>query len=152
MPEKNCANCAYYNPTQSTSVLRQAKTEAEDFCSKYTTEPIVCATCQSYIIGSSFVEKIPNGWIEICANCAKALSTCAGCKHGAYCAFEQDPSPLPKIVTQTLKQGNAIMQTQVPNPERIRLLCEKCSCFSIEDKACNRVFSQCGNHISILSP
>ena len=151
MPEKNCANCAYYNPTQSACVLRQAKTEAEDFCSKYTIEPMVCATCRSYIIGSSFVEKTSNGWIEICANCAKALSTCAGCKHQT-CEFRENPDPMPQTVVQQIRQGNAIMQTTVENPERIKKFCHECVCWNSEESFCNRTFNCCGRHDCILNP
>lgn len=149
---KNCASCAYFDSNQFACVLTRTATSADSSCSRHATNPTVCATCGSYIIDKSIFTQSPKGWLEICTKCAKALGTCAGCKLGGYCAFEQDPSPLPKVVSQTIRQGNAVMQTQVRNPERIRLLCEKCPCFNIEDKECDRMFNTCPNHRCILDP
>lgn len=65
----------------------------------------------------------------ICFDCYSKLSTCFGCKHGQYCAFEQDPSPIPKITVQTIRQGNMVGQIQIKNPERIKICCTGCPCY-----------------------
>ena len=77
----------------------------------------------------------------ICPNCYVRLSTCYGCQHGQYCAFEQDPTPIPKVVIQTIRKGNMITQMQVKNPERIKICCSGCVCY-IND-SCERENSYC---------
>lgn len=150
--DRNCASCAYYNKNTQQCVILRIPADSDNFCHLHSTNPIVCATCGNYIIGPSFYEYSTRGYVEVCQRCAKALGTCAGCKHGAHCAFEEDPSPLPKIVTQTIRQGNAVMQTQVRNPERVRLLCEKCACWDIENMECDREYNSCINQKCILEP
>ncbi len=149
---KICGKCAYHDPRAGICVLRKCQVTDSDYCSSYTNTPTVCATCQTYILGRAFLHETRNGYIEVCERCTRALPTCAGCINGAHCAFEEDPNPMPKVVMQTIRQGNAVMQTQVRNPERVKLFCEKCSCWDSEDKACNREFGCCGRHISILNP
>ena len=149
---KNCAGCGYHDPRAGICVLYKREVIDEDYCSSYSSSPTVCATCQSYIAGRAFLYETPKGYIEVCGRCTRALPTCAGCKNGIYCAFEEDPNPMPKVVMQTIRQGNAVMQTQVRNPERVRLLCENCPCWNTEDKVCNREFNHCGRHDSILNP
>ena len=152
MENKQCANCAYHNKNVHGCVRTQTHVQDTDSCSYYTNSPTICAACGKYIIGSSFLEQVKEGqYVELCAQCAKAISTCAGCTNGIRCAFEEDPSPLPKIVPHTVRQGNSIIQTQIQNPERVRLLCEKCPCWDTEDKACNRECHNCSNYHSVLS-
>lgn len=82
-----------------------------------------------------------------CPNCAQAFNTCNLCTHSLSCRFETDPSPLPKQVQQTIRQGNMIMQAIIPNPERIKLCCPGCSCYSEDPFACWRhVAGTCGNY------
>ena len=80
----------------------------------------------------------------LCERCYVALGTCAGCANGSTCLFETDPSPLPKVVTQTIRQGNMVGQIQVKNPERIKVCCEGCHCFI--DNECYRTYQYCKNH------
>jgi hypothetical protein len=42
------------------------------------------------------------------------------------------------VIMQTLRQGNAIMQTQVINPERVKITCYNCSCWNKEEEYCMR--------------
>ena len=152
MENKQCATCAYHNKNVQGCVRTQTLVQETDSCSYHTKEPAVCGVCGKYIIGASFLESTGNNrYLELCAQCVKAINTCAGCKNSTRCAFEEDPSPLPKIVTQSFRQGNTVVQTQVRNPERVRLLCENCPCWDINDKACNREFNNCGGYHSILS-
>lgn len=80
----------------------------------------------------------------LCASCFAALSTCAKCKNNTTCAFQSYSGPEPKIINQTIRQGNMIMQTQVPNPAIIEKTCGKCLC-SYEDLGCMRQQGYCGN-------
>jgi hypothetical protein len=111
---------------------------------------VVCAICQNYIVGHSFLEKTKDQYIEICGKCARALSTCAGCKY-ANCEFQENPDPLPKTIMKQFRQGNAVVQTTVMNPERVKKFCEPCPCFNKEDYACDKEFNCCDRHISILN-
>jgi hypothetical protein len=87
----------------------------------------------------------PDGdnWHILCPNCASQLNTCAFCKKVNGCAFETDPSPLPKRVQKQFRQGNMITVTEVINPERVRQTCEKgCDCFDAKF-GCMRQFYYC---------
>lgn len=65
----------------------------------------------------------------MCGNCFSMAGTCGLCENGTLCDFETNPSPLPKQVQKVIRQGNAIIQTVVKNPERIRETCLKnCPC------------------------
>ena len=152
MTDKNCATCAYYNPNQKGCILLKVPREEDDYCSSHSTNPGVCATCRRYILTTGFLTKGQEGeWIEICAQCAKVLSTCAGCKNQT-CEFRENPDPMPQTVIQQIRQGNAIMQTTVENPERVKKFCHGCHCWNSEENFCNRTFNCCGRHDSVLNP
>ena len=104
-------------------------------------------TCE--ICGNQIVNYIYDSGKIICGNCYEKLNTCLGCRHGQHCQFEENPSPIPKVVMQTIRQGNSIMQMQVKNPERIKICCEGCACF--EKEGCKRLFSICGEYNFIYS-
>lgn len=71
--------------------------------------------------------------------------TCAICANSLTCAFETDPSPLPKAIIQETRQGNMTMQMQVRNPERIKITCAQgCKCYSA-DGFCERESNTCIN-------
>ena len=85
----------------------------------------------------------------ICDHCMAASGTCAFCVQSTQCEFESNPSPLPKQVQKTIRQGNMVIQTVVQNPERIDITCRKlCKCFS-EDLGCLKQFGCCGNQEDI---
>ena len=79
----------------------------------------------------------------VCLNCSQILGTCYLCKH-KECKFETDENcKLPKIVTQTIRQGNMIQQFQIKNPERIKETCEKdCLCY-INNKCIREFCKKC---------
>ena len=82
----------------------------------------------------------------ICLNCAKQRHSCNFCTHGVGCSFEEDPSPLPKLIVKTMQKDNMTMQAKISNPERIEITCKKdCFCFEPEF-GCLRQFNTCGNH------
>lgn len=152
MTDKNCATCGYYHPTKKACVLLKVPREEDDYCSSHNTNPTVCATCGRYILTTGFLTKGPEGeWVEVCAQCAKVLSTCLACKH-KVCEFRDNPDPMPQTVVQQIRQGNAIIQATVENPERVKKFCHECSCWDSEEGGCNRIFNCCGRHNSILNP
>ena len=76
----------------------------------------------------------------MCPACANAAGTCATCLYGVdvYCYFETDPSPTPKTVTKTIRNGNMQFIAQVKNPDRVRETCQKCQCSFGTDFECQR--------------
>ena len=99
----------------------------------------ICENC-----GNKTLEVIIDSGHIHCPNCHVTLSTCAGCIHGQHCQFEENPSPIPKVIMKTVRQGNAIMQTQVKNPERIAICCEGCHCY--QENECMRQFQICSTY------
>jgi hypothetical protein len=53
---------------------------------------------------------------------------------------------MPKQVMQTIRQGNIVMQTVVPNPERIKAFCTNCGCYNADPPMCLRQFGTCGQY------
>ena len=93
----------------------------------------------------------PDGdnWHILCPNCASQLNTCAFCKKVNGCAFETDPSPLPKMVQKQIRQGPITSVVTVKNPELVRNTCQKgCPCYDPEND-CMRQFHYCKeiNHV-----
>ena len=82
----------------------------------------------------------------MCPNCAQYIGTCSLCPNGVKCEFETNPSPLPKQVQQTIRQGNMVAQTIVRNPERVKAFCTDCQCYNIDLSACSRQFGTCGKY------
>lgn len=81
-----------------------------------------------------------------CARCASLFGTCSMCLNSINCEFETNPSPLPKQVMQTIRQGNMVVQTVVPNPERIKAFCTSCHCYNADPPMCLRQFGTCGKY------
>lgn len=82
----------------------------------------------------------------MCPRCAQALNTCNFCTNAVTCAFESDPSPIPKQVAQTIRQGNMTMQTVIRNPERVKAFCFDCTCFNEEELLCRRENGWCSSY------
>ena len=101
---------------------------------------ILCACC-----GRNAIAVVNPDGTGLCANCYQYCNTCRLCASSVYCAFEQDPSPLPKQVMQTIHQGNAVMQRPIMNPERVKALCPSCSCYDME-LGCLRQYGTCGGY------
>lgn len=80
----------------------------------------------------------------LCASCLAALNSCARCKNYTTCSFQSYTGPEPKIVNKTIRQGNMVMQTQIPNPEVVDKTCGKCLC-NYPDLGCMRQQGYCGN-------
>lgn len=118
-----------------------------DFCSKHVTSPKTCDICGQFIIIDSIIDMEDGKFYEVCQNCASRFNTCHICDKAAYCDFMENPSPIPKAVMKQVRQGSMVMQTQVRNPERIKITCENgCSCWNKEEKYCCREYKTCGQY------
>lgn len=125
-------------------------------CPKYKDGPIqVCAVCGRPLIDKSFLnfDLSFENFVEICPDCSAKSGTCALCKATVGCDFQSNPINIPPLVMQTVRQGNAVIQTQVVNPERVKATCENgCPCWDKEEKECWRQHPNqtCGNYESIV--
>lgn len=149
---KYCKTCALANP--KLLKCRQFGHHInldEDFCSKHCSEIPVCAICgQEMLIENSILDFKNGDHIRtICWKCSELLSSCTLCKHGQKCAFDDDPSPIPKLIQKQVRQGPMISVTQVMNPERVAITCAKgCICYDPEN-GCLRQYNTCGKCDSI---
>ena len=93
----------------------------------------------------------PEFQLITCLRCAQqieqllATNPCQICCEAAECEFETSTNPLPKLVMQTVRQGNAIMQTQIRNPERMKQTCAGCYCYNKDKNICCRGTSTDGS-------
>lgn len=96
-----------------------------------------CTQCGKPILGKEVFISADLKAI-FCKRCISLLGSCYTCEKAAQCAFEQDPSPLPKQVAQVIQQGNVTMQTIIRNPEREKITCQAgCPCWH-EEWGCGR--------------
>lgn len=150
MPTKNCKICALYDPNTSTCpVLRAPIDPDKDFCSKYQTNLHICEACGHASLKPILVPEGEDTYHSICGECVTQLNTCAFCHESRTCAFETDPSPLPKTVQQQIQNGPMITVTTVINPSRVEITCAKgCPCYDPKF-GCMRQFNYCErmNHV-----
>lgn len=150
MPTKNCKTCALYDPNTSTCpVLRAPIDPDKDFCSKHLTNLNICEACGRASLKPILVPVGEDTYYSICGECVTQFNTCAFCRESRTCAFETDPSPLPKTVQQKIQNGPMITVTTVKNPSRVEITCAKgCSCYDPEF-GCMRQFNYCErmNHV-----
>lgn len=142
---KYCKNCALRNPNAPKCQLTGLEIEPLDpACKHYTEHLDECGICHKKLPKGEVVDVTnPADVFYICPNCESLIGMCQTCEKVRQCLFESDPSSLPKIIPQTVRQGNAIMQTQVRNPERVKITCEeKCACYD-KEYGCTREQSQC---------
>ena len=141
-----CKTCRILDPRQNVCQLYRSIVDPEkDFCSKHQTKLDQCENCQKGILSSTLVEDPLGTWHTLCPDCAKSLNTCSFCQESVYCAFETNPSPLPKMVQRQIKSGNMIQIATIKNPERIKITCQNgCKCYSAEYD-CMRQYGYCEN-------
>ena len=106
-----------------------------------------CARCKREFFASAatyYNEK------PFCERCRDLFGTCGSCVNNSYCAFQEDPSPIPHVIMAQIREGNMVMMEQKPNPKRIKALCIEggCKCVvKLNDKyACGRIFMTCPNY------
>ena len=146
---KSCATCIYVERASCECARLQTKVDLQaDICPFYSNVPYICAVCNR--IGSAediFIDSKTNKYL--CGDCLAAASTCKLCANATSCDFESNPSPLPKVVMQNIRQGNMMIQTQVRNPERVKITCAN-GCICYQNSVCMRQMGSCGNHKCIF--
>lgn len=145
---KICGNCALYR--QNKCILNDRQRNKDDYCPDFKKYLNICDCCGKEHIQTFLYSWNNKNYVILCGSCFQAASTCALCVNGSTCAFEQDPSPIPKQIMKNIRQGDMIIQTAVKNPERVDKFCTKCSCFNVEENICNKEFGHCGNQKSIF--
>lgn len=100
--------------------------------------PNLCDIC-GIPVRQGLVITQEDGKIQLmCPSCAAAADTCATCTYAPYCYFETDPSSIPKTVAKTVRNGNMQILTQIKNPDRVRVTCQKCQCSFGKDFECQK--------------
>lgn len=137
-----CNTCAIAGlKAPQVCALSGLKIEAKDYCSKHRTSLTKCSICGNVILADAVID---NGHL-ICQSCFSILKTCKTCHFGNVCEFQTNPSPIPQMINKQIRQGNMVAVTQVMNPERIHITCEKgCKCFDKEN-GCLKQNGMCGN-------
>ena len=143
MIKKYCRTCRILDPRQNVCQLSgQPINPDTDYCTKHKDHIDICELCHRPTLDTYFVRDGEN-WHTFCGECVHKLNSCVFCKKSATCDFDTNPSSLPKMVQQQIRQGNMVSVMTVKNPERIRQTCEKgCDCFSPE-LGCMREFNYC---------
>lgn len=151
-----CRTCAISIPRLDVETKRICGRNGQpvkdtDFCSRHADSLWTCDCCGGQfweephiVLGGRFADKSVSIDACLCPQCSKQFSKCPSCAQANVCSFETDPSQLPKYVPQQIRQGNMISVTQVMNPERIRVTCEKgCPCFSTDFGCCKQNRGTC---------
>lgn len=138
---KSCATCIYSVRASSQCAKLQINVDLQrDTCPFYSNVPKICSICHR-TFADLFIDSKDNAYL--CAECLKMISSCELCINGGTCSFESDPSPLLKVVMRNVRQGNMTIQTQVRNPERVKITCANgCPCY--QNSECMRQYGQCG--------
>lgn len=143
-----CKTCGLRDPTQNVCLLSERTIDpAADFCSAYTKNPAKCFECGAITLSPIFEANSKGEIYTFCGKCAENATTCGGCLNGNECSFETDPSPIPKVVVKTIRQGPMIQQTQVRNPDRIAITC-KLNCHCWNGEYCGRLDNWCQKYSS----
>lgn len=103
-----------------------------------------CDNCKANCIGAIIVQ---NGDTTkyLCGQCAAKIGYCQSCVQVSQCAFETDPSPIPKTISY--RNGNTIFTSSSKNPERIAITCKKgCPCWNDEEQYCYREENTCAKY------
>lgn len=142
-----CGSCALRSQDGSRCGLTGLEVDPNyDFCSKHQTSPQKCYFCGKFLIGPHFIDNDDSGVHIFCEECRKNFNTCNRCLSGRTCDFETNPSKLPKLVQQQVRQGNMVAMTTVRNPERVRITCESgCKCYDSSFGGCCRDYGTCKN-------
>ena len=130
-PNRECKRCVLPSLNGGKCPVFNGDTSAEAGCPVFASSVNPCAYCGSHIAIGGVIETDDTGIHLICEQCAD-LPMCQRCVSGNECLFQTDRTcPEPPMETITQRQGNAVIQTQVPNPKRIDLTCAKgCPCYT----------------------
>jgi hypothetical protein len=143
MSIKYCRTCSLKDPNQLVCRLTGIPIDLDkDFCSKHATELTTCQICRSVMVEPGFIIDTGDKILHYCSRCHQLLNTCQLCSKAGVCEFETNPDPMPKVVMQTVRQGNMVMQTQAKNEERIKKFCHSCHCWMGDGiDACGKEFN-----------
>ena len=149
--KRTCGECALRQQTGGVCPLfNKAVSADEGGCPSFTGTQIFCELCHNLIIGTgnALIDiTIPGETHSICKQCQKLIGHCNTCRRASACAFETDPSDLPKVIQQQVRQGNMISVMTVKNPSRIDITCKKgCPCFDSEIGCLRESNNSCGNY------
>ena len=148
--KKICKNCLFIHSEQPFCTLGIGNIDpANDCCPKFLAKDAIvgkCSICGGTVYTGYEVFDLLEGdnFRILHRECAKKLGTCQTCVLANACEFDTNPDPMPKVVMQTIRQGNMTMQTQVRNPSRVEKFCNSCSCFS-QENGCLKQNGCCGN-------
>ena len=110
-------------------------------CPLYMRSYDTCACCDQPILDGGVFDNVTKRLF--CSKCGQQLGMCVTCKRRNECKFETDPNTVPKMIHQTVRQGNIMSSFPVKNPNRIAITCKTgCECWS-EEFGCLREFSSC---------
>lgn len=134
---KNCNTCALRDKRLKLCPVFKIEMSDEKSCPYHTFETNPCDICGSHIPSGAILIEEEREWYRLCGTCA-SQPDCYLCAN-QYCAFQSDSScGIPAYTMRTVQQGNAVIQTQIPNPARKEVLCPTCPCYNPEDKSCKR--------------
>ena len=136
-------NCGFLDPsTQQCQILgMHVPDPGSCHCPHYRKDLIKCTNCGRILLTSP----VYDGEDTFCAECAKLSGTCGLCRNLTTCAYESDPSPLPKVVQRREERDGMVFITTGRNPEREQALCTTCNCW-LPDLGCCRQYATCGNY------
>ena len=141
MKIKYCNTCRLYDKMQGICGLKGMKMNGEiDFCSKHTDYLKVCCICNNIMLEPGYIECSTEEPILMCERCHQAYNTCQMCPRFKVCEFQTNPDPMPQVVMKTIRQGNAVMQIQVKNEERVKKFCPSCECWD-ENHGCMKEYN-----------
>lgn len=141
---KYCNECLLSDKIKSICLLTNIPIELEsDYCSQHKEQLLPCTICGRPMLSPGYYEYAPEGHLlHYCQSCHSLLNTCQVCSNVRHCEFETNPDPMPKVVMQTIRQGNAVMQMQVKNEERVKKFCHSCRCWMADGiDACGKEFN-----------
>ena len=126
---RKCKTCGFLDSASSKCRLTgRQKDPNADYCSEHNDSPYKCMRCGSIMLDPN-IDIIDGEAYIFCDRCFNEVLGCAGCENAKECLFETDPSPLPKLVQQQIRQGNSIFTTTIRNPARMDITCVKCGCY-----------------------
>ena len=148
---KNCGRCSLPGLNGGVCPVFQKPMEwDESGCPIFQTDVTLCELCGQPVIptANAILYLTEGGYHSLCGGCSKKISTCVGCQKSASCAFENDPSPIPKYIQRQFQQGKQVVIATVKNEERVKMFCEgKCQCFEEINKKCCREENWCANYL-----
>lgn len=128
MLDYRCRDCAYFAAPNKCALGKNVQSN-DPKCSDFSTQKYFCDICHQQIHHTQVIYDAESNKV-LCTGCLSRLSTCDNCHNATHCAFNDDPSPLPKQIQQRVQQGPFGGTMIVDNPERQAITCAKgCQCW-----------------------